>query len=110
MPTPLPDPKFPIETIDTNEPICINDLTSRLVNNGTTLLVRSENGHPNRGGYYFQIESLPSGLIRFFTFDQKDYFDLSLARAVEFINHCSGLMFSEEMLRYCQNTVDLRND
>ena len=110
MPTPLPNPKYPIQTIDTNDPICLDDLKTYLANNGTTLLIRSENGHPNRGGYYFQIENLVTGSIRFFTFDQRDHFDLPPAEAVDFINHCSGLLFSEDMLRYCQNTIDLRND
>ena len=104
-------PHYPIKTIDTDEVIKSTQLTSLFANDeGITLCVRSEKGHENRGGYYFCIlkQSEESYLLETIEGVEIDTFDLSTL--VAFINHASGKKFNEELLDYCQNSINFRND
>lgn len=47
-------PQYPIVTIDTDLPICEEQVENILEHKtGVTLCVRSSQGHPKRGGYFF---------------------------------------------------------
>lgn len=110
MSTPLPNPMFPIFVFDTDDPIEYADLERLMEKDGITLLTRCKEGPEQRGGYYFQFKPISKHQIRLYTFDQNDYFDMPKVQLLKLINHCAGLAFDEDMLRYCQNTIDLRND
>lgn len=46
-------PQHPIKVIDTNSPISLEQLNNAFDGlDAITLCVRSENGHPNRGGAF----------------------------------------------------------
>ena len=105
-------PQYPLVTIDTDLPICeeqvLNILESRT---GATLCVRSSQGHPKRGGYFFCISKGESEhLIKLETIEGVFIDTFSIPSLIKFINHASGRLFDEEMLSYCQQTVNFRAD
>ena len=105
-------PQYPIVTLDTSVPITkeqLIDCFSR--EQSITLCVRSASGHENRGGYFFclsstngytqyNLETIEGVLI--------DSFDIDTS--LKFINHVAGLLFDKQILMYCQNSVNFRND
>lgn len=103
-------PKYPLITVDTNEPITVDQISTILDRNeGATLCVRQEDGHPNRGGHFFCIH-LENETVLLETMEQ-DYVDtFSLENLVRFINHASGLSFDRDMQLYCQNSLNFRDD
>lgn len=103
-------PRYPLITVDTNEPITVDQISSILdENEGVTLCVRQEDGHPNRGGHFFCIHS-ENGVVLLETMEQ-DYVDsFSVENLVRFINHASGLLFDRDMQLYCQNSLNFRDD
>lgn len=105
-------PKYPIKVIDTDSPISQEQLNNAFGDsNAITLCVRSENGHPNRGGYFFCIcKEQQSEEIHLETIEGDDIDMLALEQLIRFINHASGLLFDREMLTYCQNSINFRTD
>lgn len=76
---------------------------------GLSILLRSGNGAPQRGGYFFHL-STDQEEVRFHDFEGKLLIMLSLAEAVRLINHASGRLFDAEMLDRCQREINLRHD
>ena len=76
---------------------------------GLSICLQTEDGHPQRGGFFFHIAKSTNGFV-FRTFDREDVarFD-SLAHCVRFINHVSGREYDEAMWRLSQK-VNLRTD
>lgn len=103
-------PRYPLVTLDTNEPITIEQISAILNEyENVTLCIRREEGHPDRGGHFFCIHS-ENGTVLLETMEQ-DYVDsFSLEDFVRFINHASGLLFDRDMQLYCQNSLNLRVD
>ncbi|OWV11641.1 hypothetical protein [Fibrobacter sp. UWH1] len=105
-------PKYPIVTLDTDTPIKDQRLQQLLTQYGCmTLCVRSLEGETKRGGFFFclkkdasvnqiALESMEGELI--------DYF--SLPNLVRFVNHVAGLMFDSEVLNFCQQKINFKQD
>ena len=103
-------PKYPLIIIDSDSPISVEQLISAFADSDSiTLCMRSSEGHPKRGGYFFcltksadtySLETVEGVYIDSFSVD-------TLAR---FVNHASGRLFDREMLSYCQNTINFRVD
>lgn len=104
-------PKYPIVTFDTDSPISMSMIKECLVkNNGITLCVRSKSGHENRGGYFFSINKLDDNLVKLESIEGEHIDTLSFEKIVRFINHATGLKFDKQMLVYCKNEINFRND
>ena len=57
-------PRFPLRIIDTDMPITEEVLNSSFENNeGITLCIRSANGHPQRGGFFFCMSRQDNGFL-----------------------------------------------
>lgn len=105
-------PQYPIKVIDTNSPITLEQLNNAFDGlDAITLCVRSENGHPNRGGHFFCIRNnLYTEEMRLETIEG-DYVDtFAPEQMTRLINHISGLLFDREILTYCQNSINFRTD
>ncbi len=104
-------PQYPIVTIDSDNTIQDDQIENLFIStNGITLCVRSASGHPDRGGYFFCIKKEVDGSYQLETIEG-DYIDsFDLCSLVRFINHSSGKLFDAELLDYCQNKVNFRND
>ena len=103
-------PRYPLFIINSDVPITIQQLADCFTStNGITLCVRSEEGHSQRGGYFFCILKT---IDRFNleTFEGVFVDSFSIDTLVRFINHASGRLFDYEMLSYCQNTINFRVD
>ena len=106
----LQQPQYPIITIDSDSILTANQVSNLFSDSSSvTLCVRSSSGHPNRGGYFFcikknadayQLETIEGVFV--------DNFDLNTL--LRFINHASGRKFDSELLDYCQNSINFRND
>lgn len=108
----LPDPKYPIVKVDTDAPLSSGDLNKLLVKPGVTLLVRFATGHPERGGYYFQIEVQDAEYV-LHPFDQKgdtDVYPVSFDLLLKLINQMSGRQFDKEAMLYVRHEIDMRTD
>lgn len=110
---PLGKTPFPLRIIDTDRPVALGDL-SKLVQSlkgAVTLCIRSEKGHAERGGYFFHIQSVPGQAnFEIVDFGKTAICQLDGGQLVRFVNHVSGRQFDEEMLTFCQQTVNLRKD
>lgn len=107
----LPFP--PLVRLDTDEPIGQEALAQLLRRSGgVSICVRSVEGHPQRGGYFFHIlpgdETLEACEV--FNFEQISVLSLSLERLTAFVNHCAGLAFDEQSFQLCQTVVNFRLD
>jgi len=103
-------PRYPLIKIDTNTPITTGQISTLLnENEGITLCVRQETGHPNRGGHFFCIH-LESGKVILETIEQEYVDSFTIEDIVRFINHASGLQFDRNMQSYCQNSLNFRAD
>ena len=105
-------PRYPIKVIDTNSPITLDQLHNAFGGlDAITLCVRSENGHPNRGGHFFCIYNDPHTEEMCLETMEGDYVDtFSPEWIIKLINHISGLIFDREILIYCQNNINFRAD
>ncbi len=104
-------PRYPLVTIDSDNVIQDNQIETLFsCSDGVTLCVRSYNGPSNRGGYYFCIKKISESSYHLETIEG-DYIDsFDLHSLVRFINHSSGRLFDTDLLDYCQNSVNFRND
>ena len=110
--TVLPDPKYPIVKLDTDDPLSSSDLKKLLVKPGVTLLIRSATGHPGRGGYYFQIEVRDTEYV-LHPFDQKsdiDVYVVDFDLLLKLVNQMSGRQFDKEAMLYVRHEIDMRTD
>ena len=114
---PLPALPFPpLGILEQDTPIQahqIQDLLStRDVGDRISLLLRSENGDPNRGGYYFHFtrSTLIETTYDLYDFQKRKVASLSEDDLVLLINHCSGRAYSERSYMICQNEINLRDD
>ena len=105
-------PQHPIKVIDTDSQITLEQLNNAF--NGLDaimLCVRSENGHPNRGGHFFCIrKGQQPEEMHLETIEGDDVDVFAPERLIRFINHASGLLFDREMMTYCQNSINFRTD
>ncbi len=110
----LPFP--PLTLLDQDVPIeprQIHDLLrDRGPGNGVTVLVRSENGHPNQGGYFFHFKKSaePNESYELYDFQKRHVASMNEEELILLINHCSGRGFSETSYVVCQNDINLRDD
>lgn len=103
-------PQHPLCIIDSDNPMTIQGLENCFTNtNCITLCVRSEEGHSQRGGYFFCI-SKDADRFNLETIEGVFVDSFSIDRLLKFINHASGRLFDGEMLSYCQNTINFRVD
>lgn len=104
-------PQYPIKTLDTDNVIQSSQVASLLSEyHQITLCVRSENGHPNRGGYYFCISKKGTNTYDLETIEGVYVDTFSLNNLTTLINHASGKMFNQQILDYCQNNINFRTD
>ncbi len=104
-------PQYPIKTLDTDKIIPPSQIASLLSDcQQITLCVRSKNGHPNRGGYYFCISEKSANTYDLETIEGVYVDTFSLDDLTILINHASGKKFSQQMLDYCQNSINFRAD
>lgn len=104
-------PQYPIKTLDTDNVIPSSQIASLLSNcHQITLCVRSGNGHPNRGGYYFCISEKSANTYDLETMEGVYIDTFSLEDLTTLINHASGKTFNQQMLDYCQNSINFRTD
>lgn len=118
----LPYP--PLVTLDRDDPIRPDDLAPLLRRRprGVTLCIRSgavEGAKQNRGGYFFHITPNPNNPGHYFL---TDFEKIPIARSgheviqfdiddlCEFVNHCTGMRFSESCLLLCQMEINFRSD
>ncbi len=101
---------FPVKTIETDQPLALDDITSKLGKaRGISLCVRTNSGHKNRGGYFFHIEKTDDDFC-IIDFEKNLIAKLTARQLVRFINHVSGRQFDTEMLTFCQNVVNFKQD
>ena len=74
------------------------------------LCIRSSNGHPNRGGYFFCISEKSDDEYTLETIEGIYVDTFSGDQLIRLINHASGRQFDAEMLDYCQNNINFRTD
>jgi hypothetical protein len=104
----------PLVKIDVNEPLSVDEVTKILKSRdeGISICVRSQEGHPDRGGYFFHI--LPKDknitLCEIYNFEKKSVITLTVNNLTDFINHCSGLQFSKTAFHLCQSVINFRLD
>jgi hypothetical protein len=103
----------PVKTHDASEPLTreiLQDLFAEKPD-GISLCVRRGTGHADRGGYFFHLQfQKDSNEYKLFDFEKNPVANLSLEQVVEFINHCTGLKFSEWAFNFCQSTVNFKLD
>jgi hypothetical protein len=108
----LPFP--PLITLDTSNPIQADALADllRKRQQGVSICVRSAEGHPKRGGYFFHVRASDRTLehCEIFNFEKIAVASLHLEKLTAFINHCAGLMFDEWAFKFCQTVVNFRLD
>lgn len=111
----LKDPLFPIKTVDTDIPLTEAKLNGLLKEPGITLLIRSSEGDPRRGGYYFQIEVNGEQYILHPFVKAKDgtptdVYNLSFDELLKLVNHMSGRAFDEDSLTFVREVIDMPSD
>lgn len=105
---PVPFP--PLQLLDTDSPVEQDRLLDLLAKRRqASVLVRSESGPVQRGGYFFHIRKNPGG-IEFVDFSGTPVTTLTYDEATRLINHASGRRFDPEMLVKCQRIINLRQD
>ncbi len=104
-------PRFPTVTVDTDDQITAGQI-EQLLNGrqGITLCVRASAGNANRGGYFFCIAKEGETEYRLETVEGDFVAAFSLEALTRFINHASGRCFDVDMLEFCQNHVNFRED
>lgn len=76
---------------------------------GLSILLRSLNGHDNRGGYFFHI-STKNNILSFYDFEKNIVCSLKKTEALALINHVSGLQYDEKSYEICSKTINLKSD
>jgi len=115
----LPYP--PLVRLDRDVPVSVADLLALHSERpgGFSVCVRSASGHENRGGYFFHIVPSASAAGQYYLVDfERIIVTDSLRREItftieelaEFVNHCSGLSFSERYLLLSQTDLNFRLD
>jgi len=101
----------PITFIDTNDQITASQLQSVLDTRGgkASICVRSGTGDKRRGGYFFHF-AIHEQVVSVHLFDGSEKVRLTLSQAVDLVNHCTGLVFSEAMLQLFQRNLNFRED
>lgn len=114
---PLPNPPFPpLAILEQDTPIRADQihelLNTRVRKDRISLLLRSEHGNPNRGGYYFHFikSASPGNTYNLYDFQKRQVASLSEEDLILLINHCSGRAYSEQSYMICQNEINLRDD
>ena len=74
-----------------------------------SLLIRSEHGHKNRGGYYFHLRREVQAL-GLYDFEKNKISNLTDEEAILLINHCSGRKFDEASFYVCQRVLNFRTE
>lgn len=89
----------------------INNLNENL-ENGVSLCLRSENGHPQRGGYFFHFikDSTNTDKYTVYDFYKNKIIVFSETEMINFINHFSGRKFNFEIFDLCQKVINFRID
>ena len=108
----LPDPLYPLITVDRDLPIPAKLLSEVLEKPGITLPLRSGTGDPNRGGYFFQIEVSDTGYT-LHPFDKKnnsDTYSVDFSLLLKLINQMSGRLFDKEAMMYVRNVLNMPSD
>lgn len=104
----------PLVTIDVNEPLSVEQVVNILKSrpNGVSICVRSKEGHPNRGGYFFHFLPKDEEINEcdIYNFEGIHVSTLTLSHLIDFINHCSGLQFSQASFNFCQSVINFRLD
>lgn len=105
----LPYP--PLEIVDTATPVTADQITDLFQKHpdGTSFCVRSADGHPIRGGYFFHAVPYPDG-VEIFDIEKHLIAKIAPDQFVLFVNHCTGLAFSEWAFQFCQSVVNFRTD
>ena len=105
-------PKYPLITIDVDTAITEKRIIEILNNKkGVTLCVRNKDGHEKRGGYFFCIEKSDENSLKLLSIESAIIVDsINLEKLTKLINHTAGLAFDNEMLQYCQNKINFRED
>lgn len=104
---------FGVYSIESDGPLLLAQITQAVHQSGgsASLCVRSTTGHPDRGGYFFHIERIEDGQsFRIYDFERHPVATLEAQELLRFINHVSGRQFDEQMLVFCQQTVNIRLD
>ena len=104
-------PQFEVKTIDSDVPISLEQINN-VINGaeGVTLCIRSANGHPQRGGFFFCVSAPVNNEYSLYSMERQFIANFTGVRLVQFINHVTGLAFDMDMLFYCQNSINFRND
>jgi hypothetical protein len=107
----------PLVTINTNEPLTVDKVIIILKSHldGVSICIRSAEGHPDRGGYFFHIRAkdktiTPLTQCEIYNFEKISVSKLKLSELTDFINHCSGLQFSKTAFHLCQSVINFRLD
>ncbi|OBQ20097.1 MAG: hypothetical protein AN488_13505 [Anabaena sp. WA113] len=104
----------PLVKIDVNEPLSVDEVTKILKSRdeGISICVRSQEGHPDRGGYFFHILPKDKNITQceIYNFEKISVSKLELSELTDFINHCSGLQFSKTAFHLCQSVINFRLD
>ncbi|WP_040483792.1 hypothetical protein [Lyngbya aestuarii] len=105
---PFPD----LVKIDTDTPVSVSQISEILKNHpkGVSICVRSLDGHPDRGGYFFHFRSLDRDQCQLYNFEKIPIEVLPIEQTILLINHCSGLEFSDWAFQFCQSVVNFRLD
>lgn len=101
----------PLTFIDTNDPITASQLQTVLNARAgrASICVRSGTGDEKRGGYFFHF-AVHKEEVSVHLFDGSEKVRLTLSQAVELVNHCTGAVFSEEILQLFQRNLNFRED
>lgn len=101
---------FPLQRIDKDELVTLSDIDATLGQQGrATICLRSATGPENRGGYFFNL-SKHSGGYDILDFEGNPVGVLTSEKIARFVNHVSGRLYDQEMFKYCQSVVNIRQD
>ena len=105
-------PKYKLVTIETDSVITESKLNDLIRDKqGITLCIRSKTGNENRGGYFFCIEKNSNDDFKLLTMESIVITEsIALSKLTRLINHASGLAFDDNILHYCQNEINFRED
>ncbi len=101
---------FPLRINDSDEPVTLAQVIALFgKKQEISICLRSAAGPAKRGGYFFHIARC-EGAFQIYDFEKQPIGKLTSDHLVRFINHTSGRQFDGEMLLFCQNVVNLRQD
>lgn len=103
----------PLIVVNTDNPLKLEEIDAMLVERptGVSICIRSQDGHPNRGGYFFHFsKDFELGEITLFDFEGRSLHTFIPASFSNFVNHCTGNVFDDEAFRLCQAKINFRQD